>query len=76
MVGAKSEVVVIWYLPAAPVKQVGSRLPSASPRLIRGILLMSVRAGSRSSLINRWRSQEDEICFERSESIFYSGIEN
>jgi hypothetical protein len=65
MVGPRLKSKLIRYLPAAPVKQVGSQLLSVSCRVSPlDILLMLVEVGSRSGLANRGRSQEDEIYFE------------
>jgi hypothetical protein len=60
---------LIRYLPAAPVKQVGSQLLSVSCRVSPGDILLKldwglVRIWSRSGLVNCGRSQEDGVYFE------------
>ena len=76
MVGPRLKSRLIRYLPAASVKQVGSQLfYQFLPR--RGYLTDTGLGLSRGrSLVNRWRSQEDEIYFERWERITYLIIKN
>jgi hypothetical protein len=81
MVGPRLKSRLIRYLPAASVKQVGSQLLSVSCRVSPGDILLKlnwdlVRVWSSSGLVNRGRSQEDEIYFERWERMTYLMIKN
>ena len=60
----RPEVEVIRFLPAASVKQVGSQLLSVSMPRLTSEYLTDGRLRCGRVLISRWRSQEDEECYE------------